>query len=202
MALGEMALESGDYAAARWYWERIVPVARTVILSKRSGAPEISLAQDDRSKRAAVSQLGPAIPIPTSTWPPCVPGWCWCRSSKARRSRARAELAELARLHPDARGRLGGQEGKYADLLQTLLAESPSWPPRRPIRTGPRLPAIPSGTRSRRDWSTSARWRGACRCVRGCRRRPRAGAANHRRRPARTAELPSVAGRQYGAGQR
>ena len=25
MALGEMALESGDYAAARWNWERIVP---------------------------------------------------------------------------------------------------------------------------------------------------------------------------------
>ena len=27
LALGEMALESGDYAAARWYWERIVPAA-------------------------------------------------------------------------------------------------------------------------------------------------------------------------------
>ena len=25
MALGEMALESGDYAAARWHWERILP---------------------------------------------------------------------------------------------------------------------------------------------------------------------------------
>ena len=27
LALGEMALEAGDYAAARWYWERIVPAA-------------------------------------------------------------------------------------------------------------------------------------------------------------------------------
>ena len=25
LALGEMALEAGDFAAARWYWERIVP---------------------------------------------------------------------------------------------------------------------------------------------------------------------------------
>ena len=25
LALGDMALESGDYTAARWYWERIIP---------------------------------------------------------------------------------------------------------------------------------------------------------------------------------
>ncbi len=42
--------------------------------------------------------------------------------------RAREELAAFVRLHPNAQGRLGGQEGKYADLLKTLLAESSSWP--------------------------------------------------------------------------
>jgi outer membrane protein assembly factor BamB len=32
-------------------------------------------------------------------------------------------LAQFARLHPDARGRMGGQEGKYTELLGALLVE-------------------------------------------------------------------------------
>ena len=80
--------------------------------------------------------------------------------------RARAELAEFTRLHPDARGRLGGQEGQYAasvDKRCWTKASSGLLP--RPIRTGPRLRAIPSGTRSRPNWSMSAPWRGARGCV-------------------------------------
>ncbi len=44
------------------------------------------------------------------------------------------------RLHPDARGRLGGREGKYSELLAALLTESAAWPP---------VPPDP-------DWSTLA----------------------------------------------
>ena len=38
------------------------------------------------------------------------------------------ELAELVRLHPGARGRLGGREVNYAEALGELIAQSESWP--------------------------------------------------------------------------
>ncbi len=142
---------------------------------------------------------GPAIPTPSSIWPPSGRGWCWCRSSKARRTGRGPNWPQLARLHPDARGRLGGQEGKWSELLAALLVESASWKKGTvPIcRNGPtNLRSVPGashkldlspfsdppdpnwptlagnsrGTRSRRDWRTSAPWRGGRRCDRRIRR--------------------------------
>jgi outer membrane protein assembly factor BamB len=98
LALGEMALESGDYAAARWNWERIVP-------SVWPGYPDSKLdLAAVRARLVLVSILEGAT------------------------DRARTELAEFARLHPDAEGRLGAHEGKYVELLQTLLSQSAAWP--------------------------------------------------------------------------
>ena len=106
MALGEMALESGDYAAARWDWERIIP----------SNPPE-------SSPRTWPGYPDTNLDLATVA---CAAGADL--DSRRRAGAERAELAELARLHPEARGRLGGREGKYTDLLATLLAESASWP--------------------------------------------------------------------------
>lgn len=107
MALGQIALESGDYAAARWAWERIVPATPPPGMPRNwPGYPDTNLdLASVRARLVLVSIL------------------------EGSSSRAKAELAEFARLHPDARGRLGTQEGKYADLLRTLLAESLTWPP-------------------------------------------------------------------------
>jgi outer membrane protein assembly factor BamB len=103
-ALGEMALESGDYAAARWFWERIIPVA-----APAAGA---WLAYpDSQLDLAAVRARLVLVSI--------------LEGSPAR---ARAELAAYAHLYPVARGPLGGREVNYVEALRTMLAESAAWP--------------------------------------------------------------------------
>jgi len=106
LALGDMALESGDYAAARWHWERIVPHA-----SPAGQPPTWSGYPDSHINLAAVRARLVLASI-----------------LEGQAAQAREELDELVRLHGDARGRLGGLEVKYADALRTLLSESASWP--------------------------------------------------------------------------
>ena len=107
MTLGEIALESGDYAAARWHWERIVPVQNPGPAAMPPAWPSYPDTNLDlatvRARLVLVSILEGAT------------------------DRARAELAALAKLHPDAQGRLGGRNGRYVQLLESLLAESASW---------------------------------------------------------------------------
>jgi outer membrane protein assembly factor BamB len=101
-ALGEIALEKADYAAARWYWERILPPGKEGPEKKASawpGYPDTSLdVAAVRARLVLVSILEGAA------------------------DSARAELTGFTRLHPEARGRLGGREGKYSELLHSLLA--------------------------------------------------------------------------------
>ncbi len=104
-ALGEMALESGDHAAARAHWEKIVP------LEIPDGESRTSLTVSDtdldlaaiRARLVLVSVL------------------------EGSRGRAERELESLARLHPEARGRLGGEEVNLVEGLKRLLAESENW---------------------------------------------------------------------------
>ena len=131
MALGEMALEAGDFSAARWYWERIVPNASPAGTSQTwPGYPDTDLdLATVRARLVLVSILGGAekmgiSPISRNGSPAAGQKWDLSPFS----ARARQELVEFVRLHPDAKGRLGGREGKYADLLRTLLAESVAWP--------------------------------------------------------------------------
>lgn len=112
LALGELALESGDYARARWYWERIVPFdAPSVQPPQWPGYPDSAL------DLAAVRARLVLVSILEGSF-----------------DRAREELAQLARLHPQARGLLGGQEVAYVDALLQLLAESRQWPEPAPPR--------------------------------------------------------------------
>ncbi len=110
LALGETALESGDYVSARWFWERIIPseppsgVARTW-----PGFPdtELDLAAV-RARLVLVSIL------------------------EGSRDRAHDELTQFTRLHGEAQGRFGGREVNYAKALAALLAESAAWPREKP----------------------------------------------------------------------
>ncbi len=104
--LGEMALESGDDAAARWYWERILPVRPP------PGEPKTWPGYPD-------TKLDPAMVRARLVLASILEG---------DSSRARAELAELVRLHPAARGWLGGREVNYAEALGELLTRSAAWP--------------------------------------------------------------------------
>ncbi len=106
MALGEIRLEAGDFAAARWSWERILPVHPPPgAINTWPGYPDTTL--DPAAVRARLVLVS---------------------ILEGSADRARDELSRFVRLHGDARGRLGGQTVRYADALAKLLAESRAWP--------------------------------------------------------------------------
>jgi len=116
-ALGEMALESGDYAPARACWEKIIPV------EPPPGTPRTWLSVPDtdldlaaiRARLVLVSILEGSL------------------------DRARDEVDAMARLYADARGRLGGRDVNYVEALSALLSEAAGWPDREP---GPDWPTF------------------------------------------------------------
>lgn len=105
-ALGEMALESGDYATSRAYWEQALPV---------DPPPEgrhtwLCVPDTDLDPAAILARL-----VLTSIL-------------EGSRERAREELAAFERLYPNARGWLGGSEVNYVQRLSSLHVESTEWP--------------------------------------------------------------------------
>ena len=95
MALGEIRLEEGDFSAARWCWERILPVKTPPgQVNTWPGYPDSTL--DPAAVRARLVLVSILEGSP---------------------GRAREELSEFVRLHGDARGRLGGREVRYAAAL-------------------------------------------------------------------------------------
>lgn len=106
MALGEMRLEEGDYSAARWCWERILPVrVPPGEVNTWPGYPDSTL--DLAAVRARLVLVSILEGSP---------------------NRAREELSEFVRLHGDARGRLGGREVRFAAALAELLNQCILWP--------------------------------------------------------------------------
>ena len=105
-ALGEMALEEADYAAARSYWEKIIPVDHP------PDTPHTWLCVPDTDLDVA-SILARLILVSIM---------------EGSSDRARDELAALRRSHAEAAGWFGGREVNYVEALESLLAESDSWP--------------------------------------------------------------------------
>jgi outer membrane protein assembly factor BamB len=119
--LGEMALESADYAAARSYWEKAIPVdppegeARTWL-----SVPDTDLdLAAIRARLVLVSILEGSL------------------------DRAREELTAFSGLHGDARGRLAGREVNYVEALSALLSESAAWPDPVPSHDWPTFAGSP-----------------------------------------------------------
>lgn len=109
-ALGEMSLESGDYAAARFYWQRMIPHPEALgVRGAWPGVPDLlkfDLAAV-RARLVLVSILEGSI------------------------ERARDELNQFSRLHGDARGWFGGRQTNYRKALAEQMAQSN----RRPARS-------------------------------------------------------------------
>ena len=121
MALGEIYLEEGNFAAARWCWERILPVqVPPGEISTWPGYPDSTL--DPAAVRA---RLVLASILEGST------------------ERAQDELSRFVRLHGDARGRLGGREVRYAAELADLLNKSKLWPRPAPAADWPTFAGSP-----------------------------------------------------------
>lgn len=127
LALGEIWLEEGNYAAARAAWERILPLAPTADAKVPPTWPGVAQTDLDlasvRARLVLASILEGSIP------------------------RARQELKQLAALHPGARGRLGGMETDYVEALDRLLETSAGWPHRPTPPDWPTLAGSPTRNR-------------------------------------------------------
>jgi hypothetical protein len=137
LALGELALERADHAAARRRWEQINPLLRDP-----AGRP-LWLALHgidlDTHWREVVRRWNDRLTAPA--WLVYPDSSLDLASVRARLvlasiragdlNRATMELDAFRRFHPDSAGRLGGQEGPYALALERLLtgaAELPTEP--------------------------------------------------------------------------
>jgi len=109
-ALGEMALERGDYARARWHFERILPAELP------NGAPRTWPGYPDTDLDLAAVRARMVL----------------ARILEGSVDLARDELAAFSALHGEAVGYFGGREVNYAEALKRLLAESAAWPRLRP----------------------------------------------------------------------
>lgn len=104
-ALGELALEKGDYDAARRHWERIVPSPPSDQPTLRLAIPDTDLSLTDVRARLVLTSI-----LEGST------------------ERAAGELEAFDRLHPGAEGHLAGRKVAYAPVLSSLLETSREWP--------------------------------------------------------------------------
>lgn len=133
LALGELALERGDYSAARRAWERITPIARGP-----EGRPLwIALAGMDVRARWPEIELLLADRGPTPKWlvypdtdldaAQVLARLVLVSVREGAFDRARTELAVLEGLFPEATGVWGGKNVLLGETLQGLLAEASTW---------------------------------------------------------------------------
>lgn len=131
LALGEMALEAGDFTSARWYWERILPAHLSdPPLENGKGRQNVACWPS-----CPDSQLDPAAILARLVLVSILEG---------DRERATAELAQFAQLHPHAQGRLGDRQGRYVQLLEGLWAASASWAEQKPPPAWPTFAGSPT----------------------------------------------------------
>jgi hypothetical protein len=138
MALGELALERGDYPAARRYWEQMSPLMRDP-----AGQPmwialrEIELAEHwPQIARRWLERPKPPtwLAYPDTQLPLAdVRARLILTSIRAGElKRAGLEFEVFRRFHPDSIGRLGGQDGAYVAAVERLLTSAGGWPVQTP----------------------------------------------------------------------
>jgi len=154
--LGSHALERGEYRQAREYWERMssrlrFPGLPGNALSATEGRPLWWMLRG-ADFDAQWDTLAPLLTQDSvaRTWLAYPDTDLAVADIRARlvvtsilggdEPRARIELELLRRLEPEASGTIGGQSGRYAALLESMLQRSGEWP----------APAAP------RDWPTFA----------------------------------------------
>jgi cellulose synthase operon protein C len=134
MALGELALERGNYATARRNWKQISP-----LLGAANGSP-IWLALRDIDLNAKWSDVERRWQTREKradwlAYPDTQLDLAEVRARLVLASirageldRAALELQVFRRLHPSATGQLGGQQENLAAALERLLSAAHEWP--------------------------------------------------------------------------
>ncbi|NLS95296.1 MAG: PQQ-like beta-propeller repeat protein [Planctomycetaceae bacterium] len=105
-ALAEASFQAGHYARARSYWERILP------FDPPDGTPRTWLSFPDTDMNLA--EIRARLVMLTIF--------------EGRLNEAESQLVDFDRLHPRARGRLGGGDVVLLDALRALIEESRTWP--------------------------------------------------------------------------
>lgn len=142
--LGELSLGEGRYTAARNAWERIhaqtrtpakvdpawpVPPGRPLWLGLRGASLETQWPKIATALASAEVEpnwlVYPDSDIPLADVRARL---ILVSIMEGNRERAKLELEVLRRMHADATGRIGGREGRYVDLLSSILTQSESWP--------------------------------------------------------------------------
>lgn len=146
LKLGDLALDRGDYSAARCYWQQIsgaltVSTAAAGPLHATAGSPLwLALRNFDFTRRGdeLIPLLRPTSSTPFGQYPDSDidPAAVHARRVlvslfEGSPDRASVELNLLKLLHPAAEGTMAGRQGLYVDELQRLMKESAGWPPRR-----------------------------------------------------------------------
>lgn len=144
--LGEIELERGRFTEARAAWERTSPATRTTPAMEDSyhippGRPLWLLLRglgDEQDWQHLASLVDE--PIAATDWLAYPDTDLPLSEIRARLvlvsimegslERADLELKLYRHLHGDTQGTLGGRTGRYVDLLQNLLDEAKSWPPK------------------------------------------------------------------------
>lgn len=112
LMLGDLAWDAGDIWRARSYWEQLLPPPPA-----KPGEPIGWLAYPD-------SDLDPALVLGRLVL---------CSIQAGQQGDIQKELAEFARRHPQAEGRLAGKTGNLLEILQGAAKEAEQW--RDPVHT-------------------------------------------------------------------
>ena len=160
MALGEIALESGDYAAARSYWERIVPAAEGSGFRGQGSDPANQQSEIRNQKSPATLSPWPSYPDTRLDLAAVRRGWCWCRFWKGKLAGRGPNWRRWPGCTPTPKAGWAAARETTSNCSSRCWPKAHPGPPPRPIPTGSPSPAIRNATRSPRRWWTSARWRG------------------------------------------
>lgn len=134
LTLGDIALEQGQYDAARAAWQQISPLMRgadgkqvwQVLHGVRQPKQWEQVLPQFKEKPAKLQWV--VFPDTDLDLAPIRARMVLCSIQERAVDRARQELEWLDRLHPNATGKLAGREGPYRKTLSALIEASTKWP--------------------------------------------------------------------------
>jgi outer membrane protein assembly factor BamB/tetratricopeptide (TPR) repeat protein len=135
LALGELALERGDYDAARRYWEQISSLLRAPdgkSLWQAFHGVDLKYNWPEIERRWQARKNSPdwlAYPDSQMDLADIRARLILASVRAGQLDRAALELDVFRRLHPNAAGPLGGQQGPHIAALEKLLESAREWKP-------------------------------------------------------------------------
>jgi outer membrane protein assembly factor BamB len=132
-ALGEIALERGDYMHARECWERISPELRSAdglpLMAAQRSADERQLDDPPASALESGAAAWLAYPDTDLNLADVRARLILVSLLEGAPERAEIEYKRFVELHADTTGLLAGRDGLYRETLEALIKRAKNWPP-------------------------------------------------------------------------